>query len=529
MKETDPQLNGGGWKGQSKLDASQVSTHLDSTAATATLSGSLDTPSCILRGVTAWELLQECETEDEGVVFAGPQSDPEDSDIWDYRGLEACGIPRPDEERRAWRRAQQAKQAAAAALAAERNGTAPPKTEAAPKSEAPNPAPAPSSRPRREPLILPRGDVPGDGQKFICIFQVGLEDDDEFCLVKRILGKGGNNMRAIADSCNAKVRLRGLGSGFLEGADGKEANMPLQLNVSCVDFETYQMAVDRVAYLLRDLYKHYRKYIRSKGLTPPELKVNLEEVRRDDQGLNMLTEKANRSSSQRERDRKAREAERRQVRENMFYKERAMLASANLKAMDDSDLSPDSDVDGGRMVGSNDEGEDESGEQSGKAQMLPGGIPMPTTAAGRRAAARVGGAAAAARASAAAREVERQQKLLEKEEAMRQREQDRLERDRRREAADRSWDWDRSKGGGWSSSKWNSWSSKTSWSNAPVGMSSDTWANWNKGREARGGRYSYEEAPEPPPPPPPPESWDDDKEGSSAHNSEVWGRWRKKE
>eukprot|EP00971_Amphidinium_carterae_P212995 4227450-Amphidinium_carterae.1 len=76
--------------------------------------------------------------------------------------------------------------------------------------------------------------------------KVGLEDDDEFCLVKRILGKGGNNMRNIADTCNAKVRLRGIGSGFLEGAEGKEANMPLQLNVSCVDYEAYEMAVDRV-------------------------------------------------------------------------------------------------------------------------------------------------------------------------------------------------------------------------------------------------------------------------------------------
>ena len=53
--------------------------------------------------------------------------------------------------------------------------------------------------------------------------------------------EAGNNMRRIADDCNAKarglrypdsslnawkaaeVRLRGIGSGFLEGSDGKEA------------------------------------------------------------------------------------------------------------------------------------------------------------------------------------------------------------------------------------------------------------------------------------------------------------------
>merc|ERR1719401_2921706 len=94
-------------------------------------------------------------------------------------------------------------------------------------------------------LIHPAGHLYGDNQKFICVFQVGLEDDEEFCLVKRILGKAGNNMRRIAEDCNAKVRLRGIGSGFLEGSDGKEASMPLQLNVSCTEFESYLDAVER--------------------------------------------------------------------------------------------------------------------------------------------------------------------------------------------------------------------------------------------------------------------------------------------
>lgn len=52
--------------------------------------------------------------------------------------------------------------------------------------------------------------------------------------------------------CGVEVRLRGIGSGFLEGSDGTEAvgpaatvlqksqaNMPLQLNVSCTDYTDY--------------------------------------------------------------------------------------------------------------------------------------------------------------------------------------------------------------------------------------------------------------------------------------------------
>ena len=61
------------------------------------------------------------------------------------------------------------------------------------------------------------------------------EDDEEFCLVKRLLGKGGCNMSAIANSFDAKIRLRGRGSWHLETLQ-QEADMPLQIHVSCREF-----------------------------------------------------------------------------------------------------------------------------------------------------------------------------------------------------------------------------------------------------------------------------------------------------
>eukprot|EP00439_Symbiodinium_sp_Y106_P028078 s3412_g3.t1 len=165
-------------------------------------------------------------------------------------------------------------------------------------------------------LILPQGEIEGENQKYICVFQVGLEDDEEFCLVKRILGKAGNNMRRIADDCNAKVRLRGIGSGFLEGSDGKEANMPLQLNVSCTEYADYVSAVDQVATLLRDLYKHYRRYARSKGMEPPDVRLNVEEVRRDDLRLDQLQAKAVKTPAEREQERQLKMERREREREN---------------------------------------------------------------------------------------------------------------------------------------------------------------------------------------------------------------------
>lgn len=333
-------------------------------------------------------------------------------------------------------------------------------------------------------LVLPRGPVQGDNLKYICVFQIGLEDDEEFCLVKRILGKAGNNMRRIADDCNAKVRLRGIGSGFLEGADGREANMPLQLNVSCITFEEYLAAVDKVGKLLKDLYKHYRRYARSKGMEPPDVKLALEEVRRDDQGVDLLTAKANRSPSQRERDRRAREQERRLQRE----KEREKQPSQSSGSKSTSGLS-------GRLrafsrdhegSGSSDDYIMVEREIKQKApRTLPSGQPVPTTPAGRRAAARTGGAAAAAVASAAAREAEREE-----------RERARAERDRkRREAEERSKAIARRPG-----------------RNAPRGGADSNSANygeqdegtWSTYSSRRGGGYQAVVGRAPPPPPGPP-------------------------
>mmetsp|Transcript_62315 Transcript_62315/g.110736 ORF Transcript_62315/g.110736 Transcript_62315/m.110736 type:complete len:556 (+) Transcript_62315:41-1708(+) len=365
-------------------------------------SHSLGRPAAIYpRFVTPAQITQDSDSD---LDFCGPMTDPEESGQAEARHIHVWGIGVEEGEGRRRRR----RGGGGGANLDENDPGFRPKGGAA--------------------LVLPRGEIEGDSLKYICVFQIGLEDDEEFCLVKRILGKAGNNMRRIADDCNAKVRLRGIGSGFLEGTDGREANMPLQLNVSCVDFEEYVTAVDQVATLLKDLYKHYRRYARSKGMEAPDVKVNVEEVRRDDHAIDLLTEKANRTPSQRERDRRAREAERRLLKER--EREKQALREANAKANGEpppapvigmvSKLRPRSRE---RPIGMPYSDFDSSRSDSPavhvstsdddvpKAQpTLPGGQPVPTTAAGRRAAARIGGAAAAAVASAAARNAEREER-----------------------------------------------------------------------------------------------------------------------
>eukprot|EP00435_Cladocopium_sp_Y103_P023803 s1204_g5.t2 len=63
-----------------------------------------------------------------------------------------------------------------------------------------------------------------------CQFLVGIEADQDFGVVGRLLGRRGANMKRIAGDTNAKMRLRGRGSGFKEAdLGGKESSDPLML------------------------------------------------------------------------------------------------------------------------------------------------------------------------------------------------------------------------------------------------------------------------------------------------------------
>lgn len=134
-----------------------------------------------------------------------------------------------------------------------------------------------------EVLIQPPG-VMGESGTFMCCFPVGLEEDQEFGLVHRI---GGQHLRRIAKECDATLRLRGIGSSVLEGPEAKEANVPLQVLLTCTNYPCYELAAGQIATLLHGVFKHYRRYVRSKGMEPPLLKLNLHELVRSDLNINL--------------------------------------------------------------------------------------------------------------------------------------------------------------------------------------------------------------------------------------------------
>jgi len=96
--------------------------------------------------------------------------------------------------------------------------------------------------------------------RFLCTFFVGIEDDAEFTVAKRIIGPQGRNMKYIAEeSQGSKIRLRGKGSMFTERETGYESFEPLQINVSVVNRSGYKRAKELVARLLEDIYGEYYK------------------------------------------------------------------------------------------------------------------------------------------------------------------------------------------------------------------------------------------------------------------------------
>lgn len=90
-----------------------------------------------------------------------------------------------------------------------------------------------------------------------CQFIIGIEEDREFRVTRRLLGPRGENMKHINEETGVKLRLRGRGSGFKEGPEMKESSDPLMLCLSAPDSRSYEKAKAQVSKLLEDIYGQY--------------------------------------------------------------------------------------------------------------------------------------------------------------------------------------------------------------------------------------------------------------------------------
>jgi len=120
--------------------------------------------------------------------------------------------------------------------------------------------------------------------RFTCKFVfVGfdLDEDADFELVPRLIGRGGAHMRAVAEACQGKVRIRGRGSGYMEQQKGgkppAEAGVPLQIVVSCTERRHLEEGKRRLQTLLQSLSLHFDRYRKMRGTDPPLTLYNIVE------------------------------------------------------------------------------------------------------------------------------------------------------------------------------------------------------------------------------------------------------------
>ena len=109
-------------------------------------------------------------------------------------------------------------------------------------------------------------------RKYTCRFDIQIDNDKEFHVARRIIGQKGANMKRIVKQAgyDAKLRLRGRGSGFLEGAQKQESQEPLHLCVSCKDYAGYKAAIEQVEELLSQVYDEYRDYCAMRNQLYPQ-------------------------------------------------------------------------------------------------------------------------------------------------------------------------------------------------------------------------------------------------------------------
>lgn len=100
---------------------------------------------------------------------------------------------------------------------------------------------------------------------------------DDFDLVPMLIGKNGHNMRNINLATNAKLRIRGRGSGHLEVDTQKEAPVPLMLAITAEDTneDNFLKATEMAITKLNELAKLYKNFCRQRNLPAPTVKEQL--------------------------------------------------------------------------------------------------------------------------------------------------------------------------------------------------------------------------------------------------------------
>lgn len=117
--------------------------------------------------------------------------------------------------------------------------------------------------------------------KFQCQIIVGIEEDNKFRVVRRLIGSGGENMKNINQDTQARLRLRGRGSKFLEGDEQQESTDDLMLCITSDDAVGYERAKAMASELIEGIHHSYRSFCIKANKVCPDLKFQLHEGYRE--------------------------------------------------------------------------------------------------------------------------------------------------------------------------------------------------------------------------------------------------------
>eukprot|EP01054_Gregarina_sp_Poly1_P001278 Gregarina_sp_Poly_1__1277@NODE_130_length_13255_cov_150_516454_g116_i0_p4_GENE_NODE_130_length_13255_cov_150_516454_g116_i0NODE_130_length_13255_cov_150_516454_g116_i0_p4_ORF_typecomplete_len493_score81_24KH_1/PF00013_29/7_6e05_NODE_130_length_13255_cov_150_516454_g116_i057857263 len=115
-------------------------------------------------------------------------------------------------------------------------------------------------------------------RKWTSRYEIQIDPHEGFQVTRRIIGTRGANMKKINGSTGAKLRLRGRGSGYLEGSSRQEADDPLHLCISSCDSQKYRMARAMTEKLLQEIYTDYDRWLAENDRPPAKLKIKYKEL-----------------------------------------------------------------------------------------------------------------------------------------------------------------------------------------------------------------------------------------------------------
>jgi hypothetical protein len=105
------------------------------------------------------------------------------------------------------------------------------------------------------------------GPRLWCHILLNKKHED-FDLIPMVIGSGGKNTKAIYASTNAKVRIRGKGSGHLEVEGRREAPVPLMCAITShhADAQPFVLAVQMMTETLRIVSAYFQDFCKQRGI-----------------------------------------------------------------------------------------------------------------------------------------------------------------------------------------------------------------------------------------------------------------------